>query len=489
MTALLTFLLLMQVSQKGTLGTTVLFSDGRPNVTLESVELNGITYLPLSKVASALGGSFSWLSARRRAAMVVGEDSVSVTIDSPFFSLNGRGLHLRDPVLYRSGIVLVPETLVELVTEKSFSLNADWTDSTAELHVRGEECDIHVIDFRQDSVATILELSLPMQTTWHMSPIRGDSAVLTFAGALLCTDEIDSLSPAAPVRSLTGRPILGGAKLVFRLRESGLVVNGEQPGGGGIIVLTVTYQDQVPPDSSASFSAKRIVIDPGHGGKDSGVISSDGLKEKEITLSLALLVSELIKKRMDDVEVFLTREDDSTMPLPRRTEFSNNLGADLLVSLHCNSSFNRSSKGFQAFFLSPSITDAARAVAATENAVLSLDSSGSSESNREGEFLLWDIQRNKWLDLSKKLATTLTTAASKRLDTRMLDVAQAALLVLNGATMPSVLLEIGYLSNPVEARKLHDSGYIEQVALAIVEGLESFISETSIPRDHVYYSP
>jgi len=169
------------------------------------------------------------------------------------------------------------------------------------------------------------------------------------------------------------------------------------------------------------------------------------------------------------------------MPLQRRTEYSNNLGADLLISLHCNSSFNRSSKGFQAFFLSPSTTDAARTVAATENAVISVLTTDSSESDRAGEFLLWDIERNKWLELSKELAMALSDAASRRLDTRMLDAAQAALLVLNGATMPSVLLEIGYLSNPVEARKLRDSGYIEQVALAIIEGLESFISEFSIP--------
>jgi len=165
MTALLFFLLCMVASQEGNLGTTVTFSDGRPSVTLESVELNETTYFPLSKMASALGGSFSWSSARRRAAMVVGEDSVSVTLESPFFTLNGRGFHLRNPVVYRSGIVLVPETLLELVAVKSFSMNAAWTDSTAELHVSGEECNIHVVDFRQDSIASILELSLPVQTT------------------------------------------------------------------------------------------------------------------------------------------------------------------------------------------------------------------------------------------------------------------------------------------------------------------------------------
>jgi N-acetylmuramoyl-L-alanine amidase len=223
------------------------------------------------------------------------------------------------------------------------------------------------------------------------------------------------------------------------------------------------------------FAVRKILIDPGHGGDDFGAVSRDGVLEKDLTLSLARLTAETVGRRLKDVEVLLTREDDSPVGLAKRTELANGFNVDLFVSLHCNASFNRSLKGFQTFFLSPSTSERARAVAALENAVMSLDEPDPTATDPQGQFALWDIVQNRWLAHSRRLAAALTDAGSRRLDTEIHEPEQASLFVLNGATMPAVLVEVGYLSNPRESRKLRDSGYLEQIALALSEGIEQFV--------------
>jgi N-acetylmuramoyl-L-alanine amidase len=320
-----------------------------------------------------------------------------------------------------------------------------------------------------------VELSIPSLATWHLSPFLGDSVTLTIHGATVCSDEIDSLVPTRPIRKITARQVFTQSVVTLHLVDTNLAVRASQPHGSGLLKLSIEPPLDLVQEPPKEFAVRRILIDPGHGGDDVGAVSRDGVLEKDVTLSLALLTARTLRRRLKDVEVLLTREDDTAVRLVKRVEMANSLTADLFVSVHCNSSFNRSLRGFQAFFLSPSTTKTARAVAALENAVMALDEQDPASSSRESSFSLWDIVQNQWLSHSKQLAAALTEAASRRLDTEIHDATQASLFVLNGTTMPAVLLEVGYLSNPRDARKLRDSGFLEQIALALSEGIERFI--------------
>lgn len=475
MTGILLLSMMLSTGVGGSGGASVLFADGRPLVPLSVMELGDDQYYKLSEIASALGGSFSWTPARRRAVMHIGEDSVAVTADSPFFAINGRGFHMPRPVLYRTGFMWAPSPFLGLLTQQLGSVRATWDDSTGCLFVAQHNCDVHLVDLVYDSLSTSVELSIPSQATWHLSPFSGDSVTLTIHGGIICSDEIDSLVPDRPIRRITSRQVFAQAVIVLHLVDADLAVRASQPYGSGLLELSIEPPLDLVQEPPEEFVVRRILIDPGHGGDDSGAVSRDGVLEKDVTLSLALLTARTLRRRLKDVEVLLTREDDAPVRLVRRVEMANSLNADLFVSVHCNSSFNRSLKGLQVFFLSPSTTKRARAVAALENAVMALDERDSAASSSEGPFALWDIVQNRWLSHSRQLAAALTEAASRRLDTEIHDAAQASLFVLNGATMPAVLLEVGYLSNPREARKLRDSGYLEQIALALSEGIERFI--------------
>ena len=464
-------------------GPAVIFSDGRPLVPLSVMEVGEAQYYKLNEIAPALGGSFSWTPARRRAFLHIGEDSIAVTADSPFFVINGRGFHMPDPVLYRTGFMWAPTAFMELLAQQLGSIGLTWADSTGSLLVAQSDCDVHVVDILYDSLSTSVEFSLPSQATWHISPLLGDSVTLTIHGGIICSDEIDSLVPDRPIGKISARQVFTQAHVVLHLIDADCTVKADQPYGSGLLTLTIEPSFDLNTEPLEEFAVRRIIIDPGHGGNDSGTVSRDGVLEKDVTLSLGLLTAETLRRRLKDVEVLLTREDDAPVRLAKRVEMANSVHADLFVSIHCNASFNRSLKGFQAFFLSPSTTKRARAVAALENAVMAVDEQDAATSTTEDTFALWDIVQNHWLSYSRRLAAALTDAASRRLDTKVHEVEQASLFVLNGATMPAVLLEVGYLSNPREARALRDSDYLEQIALALSEGIERFIEGLDTPQE------
>lgn len=455
----------------------VIYTDGRPTRILTPLRTDSVDYFRLDGIASALGGSWAWAPMIRRASIRVETDSVAVTADSPFFVTNGRELVLRNPVLYKQGFMWVPREFFAIMTPHLKNVLANVNSSSDTVSVGTLACDIHVASFHQDSVTASLNLIIPSNATWAISPLRNDTCSVSILGAVLCSDEFDTLDIAWPLRRIETHQALGRSVISMRLSTSDVSVHARQPSGGGVLTITVeTSQSPTPPKNvKARDESRIIIIDPGHGGTDGGVSDTRGNREKEITLALARSAAELLRRRQPDVDVLLTRDTDMNLGLMDRIETANSWGGALFISLHCNASFNRSMKGFQLFFLSPSQTNGARAVAAKENAVVSLEKAESVHDDSSLVFIPWDMASERWLMASVTLAESITEAAKRRLDTKIHEPEQAGLYVLTGCDMPSVLAEIGYLSNAVEARKLRDERYLEQIALVLAEGIESYL--------------
>jgi len=219
---------------------------------------------------------------------------------------------------------------------------------------------------------------------------------------------------------------------------------------------------------------KRIVIDPGHGGKDPGALGKKAY-EKNIVLDIALKLKKHIEKELD-VEVLLTRDSDTFLTLQERTSFANNSQADLFISLHCNAAQNTRSNGVEVFILSTARTTDARAVEALENSVV-LEYEGGTEAVKaydDLQFILADLQQSEQLEESSDLAVRLQTELVK--NTSMIDrgVKQAGFYVLRGAFMPSVLVELGFITNEEEEKKLLSSKYQNDIVKAITNGIKSF---------------
>lgn len=221
----------------------------------------------------------------------------------------------------------------------------------------------------------------------------------------------------------------------------------------------------------------RIVLDPGHGGHDTGTVGPEGLREKDLVLDVAKRLGALIEDRLGS-EVIYTRSDDTFVPLERRTEIANEAKADLFLSIHANSSTLRSAAGVETYYLNFTTSRAALEVAARENA-------GSQKTIYELQDLLEKIALKDKVEESREFATRVQSALftlSAKSDSLARDhrgVKRAPFVVLIGASMPSVLSEIGFISNAHDESIMKRAEYRQRIAEALYKGLSSYAGTLS----------
>jgi N-acetylmuramoyl-L-alanine amidase len=219
------------------------------------------------------------------------------------------------------------------------------------------------------------------------------------------------------------------------------------------------------------------VLDAGHGGHDSGAIGPAGLMEKELVLDVTRRVARLMDGQLG-VKVLLSRDSDNFVTLKDRTSFANRERADLFVSIHANAHRVAASEGVEVYFLSSEATDnAARQVAAAENSVVQLEKAPSARAAGRSDIvktMLWDLAQAEFQSESSRLAETVLDSMSQTLRIPNRGVKQAGFYVLGGAAMPAILVEIGFVTNPKEERRLKDAKYRDEIARAIFSGLADY---------------
>ncbi len=218
------------------------------------------------------------------------------------------------------------------------------------------------------------------------------------------------------------------------------------------------------------LEARRVIIDPGHGGHDPGTMSKKGLREKDLVLDISTRVAALLED--EGFEVLMTRTQDVFIPLEERTAIANSKGADLFVSIHVNASRSSKPRGIETYYLNLATTPDAAEVAARENA---------STTRRLSELndLLQKVMNNSKIDESKELArhvqgTMATNLFESTKDSRNRGIKAAPFYVLLGARVPSVLVEVAYLSNRKDEELLKSAAYRKKIAESIAKGVRSY---------------
>jgi len=211
----------------------------------------------------------------------------------------------------------------------------------------------------------------------------------------------------------------------------------------------------------------KIVIDPGHGGKDPGAIARNGLKEKDIVLAVSKKLALMLREKLG-CEVVLTRTTDIFIPLEERTAIANTEKGDLFISVHVNSAPSPRLLGVETYVLNLTNDEESMRLAALENAT-------STSKMSDLQNILADLLNNNKLDESTKLAGHVQTSMAQGLRIKDLGVKQAPFYVLIGAQMPAILSEITFLSNPNEARRLQEDNYLQTIAEHISSGVNDYI--------------
>ncbi len=232
-----------------------------------------------------------------------------------------------------------------------------------------------------------------------------------------------------------------------------------------------------------SVVRRRVVIDPGHGGHDAGAVGPSGLYEKDVVLDIALKLKEILLSDPLN-EVFLTRETDRFISLEERTAMANRKNADFFVSIHANANPVKRVKGIETYLLNWTSDEEAMRVAARENKI-SLKKMR--EMHRQMDTLGMilndlsrDSKRNDSIKLANYIQQSIVTTLNNEFNYKSIDlgVKQALFYVLFGARMPSVLVEVSFISNPQEEQLLSNESYRMRIAKAIAKGLDTYTDST-----------
>ena len=219
------------------------------------------------------------------------------------------------------------------------------------------------------------------------------------------------------------------------------------------------------------LKVKRIIIDPGHGGKDPGAVGNHKHYEKKIVLKLALMLKKELKTALPKIDILLTRETDKFISLEKRTAFANSKKGDLFISLHCNALENTKVRGIclwiETYYLSLTKNKTALNLAAREN-------SSSLKNISDLQAILNDLINQTKVPESKKLAEVvqknIVQELKKKYAPRNLGVKKAPFLVLIGSQMPSILVEVGFLTNKNERILLSRNSYLKEISQGITKG-------------------
>lgn len=352
----------------------------------------------------------------------------------------------------------------------------------------------------------ILLILLPQSILWALEiPTLGKAKYVPFSSLQKSFSDLDSSLNRA---TLVGSIHLGNSEIRFRIGESFYTVDGQIEK----TKLGVLYKDRdflLPPEFVEAIlvhlvrdevlytykgqkfvfeirayqqagKLESVIIDAGHGGKDPGTSSKKGIHEKEVVLDVALKLKARIEKERPDIRVFLTRSDDRFLELEDRSARANYIrrkyGISVFVSLHCNSHIAEESNGFEIYYLSQTATtESARQTALLENGILD-ERKNPKVKEIEADMMSSSIQRR-----SRILASTVEREMKKNLYRKILSrgVKKADFSVLRGSLMPAVLVEMGYLSNPKEARELQSSRIQEEICESILRGIEDYDEKTN----------
>jgi len=307
--------------------------------------------------------------------------------------------------------------------------------------------------------------------TWEYDPFTrritfGDGAheVNLRTGESLATVDGNSRSLNYPVVSDRGRVLIPDS---FRKRT-----------------LDILFGRAIsPPErrtSLAKIGIKKIIVDPGHGGKDPGAIGRSGLMEKNVNLDISRKLAKLL--RSEGIEVVMTRNSDVFISLNRRTKIANRQTPDLFISVHANANHSRKMQGFEVYCITSTPNkDSKRAASSASSLPPDIDKKNIVNSANLRR-VLWDMVHTSNRADSIELSGLVSESMGRSSSARISGTKYANFYVLKNTQMPAILVEVGYLSNSEEERSLKSSRYRQQVAEAINRGIKQYAQDCLLAR-------
>jgi N-acetylmuramoyl-L-alanine amidase len=465
----------------------------------------GRPYVGLDAVAGELAGEASLAAGTEHARLVVGKHVVVVSRDSSRVMVGGKSVILAAPAVVRSGKWLVSEDfLTEVIPRIAPGARgtaapppSPGSPSRARATAPGDPGPGEVEPIRppaprpvlaglrsgtySDYTRVVVQADAPFR---HDVERHAGQVHARLAGLGISEARVEEINDGRIGQVRLGR---AGDDVVVTLMLQGPI--------GELKVFTLTRPYRLvldvyraresagngPERDAKAEGIRHVVLDAGHGGHDSGAIGPTGLMEKDLVLDVARRVARLVEERLR-LKVTQSRSADYFVPLRERASIANRAGADLFISIHANAHRDMASAGVETYFLSLEATDsAARQVAERENQVIELENHGTAGQTDMVRGILWDLAQQKFREESSVLAEVVQDSMTESLRIPNRGVKQAGFYVLGGAAMPAVLIEIGFVTNRREERRLRDRRYRDDIAQAIFAGIAAYQRRSEQP--------
>ena len=441
---------------------------------LPTVSYEGRAYVELSRVAESLKTRLDAPAESSQARLRANTHVVTFTRNWSRILVDGTPVVLDAPVVVRKGTWLVPESFMGQVMPRLAAAPASPPAAPAPAAPPAVTLDELRTRSYPSFTRLVLETSAPV--AHKVEPAAGRQARIRLLG-LGAAPQVESVADGFVSEARVER---AGADALLTVAFEGAPgeLRANTLADPPRLVLDFMRPDAPAPHERPAYTPLRtIVLDAGHGGHDSGAVGPGGLQEKELVLDVTKRAARLLEERVD-VKARLSRDGDYFVPLKDRTSFANRERADLFVSIHANAHRVAASEGVEVYFLSSEATDsAARQVAAVENSVVQLEKPANGKNGGRTDIvktILWDLAQSEFQAESSRLAETMLDTMTHTLHIPNRGVKQAGFYVLGGAAMPAILVEIGFVTNPREEKRLKESRYRDEIARAIVSGLVDY---------------
>jgi N-acetylmuramoyl-L-alanine amidase len=446
---------------------------------LPTVSHDGHEYVELARLAPLLKARLEATANSPHARLVSQGRIITFTRNWTRVSVNGSPIMLDAPVRVRKGVWLVPESFVEQVRPRIVPASTAAPSAAPALPpVAGARMPVALEELRHRSYPSftriVIESSGPLGYRLEApGPKESRVRLLMLAGFPRVQEIGDGFIEEVRLERAGDDALL---RVVFE-GAAGEVRASTLADPPRLVLDFARPSEPGPRERREAVAPLRvIVLDAGHGGHDTGAVGPGGLQEKDLVLDVTRRVARLLEEKLD-VKVLLSRDSDHFVTLRDRTTFANRERADLFVSIHANAHRESASAGVETYFLSSEATDgAARQVAALENSVVQLEKTPARASGRLDavKAILWDLAQSEFQQESSRLAEVVQDSMTQSLRIPNRGVKQAGFYVLGGAAMPAILIEIGFVTNPKEERRLKETKYRDEIARAIFAGLAEY---------------
>lgn len=451
-------------------------------------------YISLPDLLNLLKIDFNSDTINNRLTFKVSNYTFKLTSENPYIVVSSenetRVFQLPLEVISGAGKIYVPVKYFSEIFSRYFPYNFKFDEKSNSIivsiptpaDVKLPKFDVYRVEFDKRSNGYLLRILTARKITdYEVWLGRNNWLYITIVNASVDISELKKVSFSELFSDVEIIPYSQSVQLSFKLKPR--IKHYEVvPNKDGTDILIALYTDEKTSnleDVKRKFLLDVVVIDPGHGGKDPGAIGVYGTYEKDITLGVARKLRTLLEN--SGLKVIMTRESDEFVELYKRGQIANSNGGKLFISLHCNSMPYKphGANGFEVYILRPGKTEDAIRIAERENAVIKLEENYEERYKHltDESYILTAMAHNVYVKNSERFAEILSIEAKRTLDIKVNGVNQAGFYVLVGASMPSVLVEMAYLSNPEEEKYLRSETNQWKIARTIFNAVKKFKEE------------